>query len=208
MVRAPWCWVYLGVWASACLLAVAMVARRRREYALLDRAYGRFLLAPWRLGTFTLAAIPLALVAPYSGDPTWDWFDALFMAGLTYLTAPWAVGTLWRVMRGLQPARQAYVAACAWGFSASWSYDLYLVVRDGAYGVTWLDNLAASSVLYLFAGLLWSLEWRTGRGLHLAFQDPSWPRAGEPGAFGRVAILAVPIMIVVAVLFAIMFKLG
>jgi hypothetical protein len=61
------------------------------------------------------------------------------------------------------------VALCLWLFSASWSYDLYLLLRDGSYPVTWLANLFASSLLYLSAGLFWNLHWtaRTGGDLRV-----------------------------------------
>ena len=109
------------------------------------------------------------MIAPYTGDPTWDYFDALMMSVLTFTTAPWAVGTLYRALRRKADVAQAYVALCALLFSASWCYDIYLVFRDGIYPATWRANFAASSILYLLAGMLWSLEWRPARVSHWGY---------------------------------------
>jgi hypothetical protein len=122
-VPVPIAIAYTAAWILACAGAVALVVRAPDRFALLRRAYWRALLVPWKLATFALATSALAIAAPYTGDPTWDWVDALFMAALTYATAPWALGVLWSVARRRLARSQAYVAACAWLFTASWSYD-------------------------------------------------------------------------------------
>ena len=83
-------------------------------------------------------------------------------------------------------------------FSASWSYDGYLVLRDGTYPFTWLPNIFASSVLYLSAGLFWNLQWREGRGVHFGFTEPDWPAPLATPAFNRILWYALPFMILVA----------
>ena len=113
------------------------------------------------------------------------------MSVLTFVTAPWAVGTLYR-------RKHLYVALCAWLFSASWCYDLYLVLRDGRYPDTWLANMAASSILYLLAGLLWNFEWRAGRGVTFGFLEESWPDPAHAGNFGKIVWLALPVMALAA----------
>ncbi|MGZ5584595.1 MAG: hypothetical protein ACXWF2_15955, partial [Usitatibacter sp.] len=114
---------YLMGWVLACVAAIAIIVRRGAEFRRRYACYARFLAQPWKVVTFLVAAAGIALVAPYTGDPTWDWFDALFMSVLTFATAPWAVGVLYLAARRGVPASHAFVAACAWMFSASWSYD-------------------------------------------------------------------------------------
>lgn len=203
----PLLWGYVAAWATACVVAAILIARRPSEFAFTRRAYLGFLLVPWRITSFLVATTGLALLAPLSGDPTWDYPDAIFMAVLTYATAPWALGALYRVARRTLPAKQAFVALVLWMLSASWSYDLYILIRKHIYPPTWRDNIVASSVLYALAGLLWNLEWRQGRGVHLAFQDPDWPRVGER-SFRRVAVLALGIMVLVVALFFVMLRYG
>ncbi len=91
-------------------------------------------------------------------------------------------------------AKQAYVAACLWLFSASWCYDLYLVFRDGRYPDTWAANMAASSILYVLAGMLWSMEWRTGRGVTFGFLEADWPNPAYASGFGKLVWYALPVM--------------
>jgi hypothetical protein len=119
------------------------------------------------------------------------------MSLCTFLTAPWALGTLFRLASGKAARADGYVAAVAWLFSASWSYDLWLLLRDGRYPDSWLSNLGASSVLYVAAGLMWSLDWREGRGVNFAFRREGWPD-GNGGHFGRVAWIAAPFMVLAA----------
>jgi len=193
---------YIAAWGSACLLALFLLLVFRRTILLCNRSYWRFLVRGWRLATFLIAITVFVVLAPYTGDPTWDYVDAAFMSILTYATAPWAVGTLFLALGGRQSGPYAYIAVCAWLFSASWSYDLYLLIRDGYYPNTWFANIFASSVLYLSAGLLWNLEWLPGRGVIFGFMEPGWPRVEAEGGFSRILLYAIPFMILAAAVFA------
>ncbi len=185
-------------WSLACMAAIYLMFRHRRIIGLFQPDYWRFLFRDWKIATFLLAATGLTVIAPYTGDPTWDYIDASFMSILTYATAPWAVGCIYLALRGKVMAVQAYIAICVWMFSASWSYDLYLVVRDGYYPLTWLPNIFASSVFYISAGLLWNLEWKEGRGVIFGFMEPDWPKAASPRMFHKILWFALPFMILAA----------
>jgi hypothetical protein len=189
---------YVGIWGAACIVALAMVLADRRAYSIASPAYARFLCVPWKLVTFAIAGTGMTVVAPYTFDPTWDYYDAAFMSVLTFLTAPWCTGTLYLALRGRTGLRQAYVAACLWMFSASWSYDLYILLRDGEYPNTWLPNIPASSVLYFSAGLLWNLDWRPVRGATFSFQEEGWPGVPPAASFGRIFWVALPFMVIAA----------
>ena len=189
--------VYTACWIVACLIAVAVAVVQRRHIELLHGAYWRFLATPWRLSTFFVAALSLIVVAPHTGDPTWDYVDATFMSVLAFTTAPWVVGTLYRSQSEGSVGR-VFVALCVWLFSASWSYDLYIYVRDGNYPLTWLSNIFASSVLYVSAGLFWSLEHRPRRGATFSFMEPEWLVAADSGEFKKVFWYAMPFMAIVA----------
>jgi len=179
--------LYLAAWLAALFVGVIVAIRHRHRISLFGQDYRRFLAVRWRLVTFAIATAALVLVAPHTGDPTWDYYDAAFMSVLTFATAPWSLGALYRgLRRRSEPVAALYVAACAWMFSASWSYDLYILLRDGAYPPAWLSNLGASSILYGAAGLFWSLEWRPARGVTFSFLEPQWPTAGNGGHFGKL----------------------
>lgn len=188
---------YMTAWGLACLLAVVLMVRLRRELDLFRREYWTGLLQRWKWISFAVAAAGMVVIAPHTGDPTWDYFDAAFMSVLAYATAPWAVASIYLVVRGRRPPVHAYVAACVWMFSASWSYDLYLVLRDGAYPLTWFPNIFASSALYLCAGFMWSLEYVEGRGVIFGFMDQRWPAVPVSGNVMRMAWYVLPFMIMV-----------
>jgi len=191
-------YIYITTWALACVVALAIYLQDRRSFCFMSGEYWRFLLEPWKLVTFGIAWFGLTLIAPYTGDSTWDYVDASFMSVLTFTTAPWVIGVLYKSVRGELPLKQAYVAACAWMFSVSWSYDLYLVLRDGDYPVTWLINIPASSVLYVSAGLLWNLEWQPNRGVIFAFMREEWPTPCVHSRLGRIVWAALPFMLIAA----------
>ena len=166
--------IYAALWGAFVIGAIILLVRRRKSSALLSKEYLRFLFVPWKLATFVVAGGFFVVAAPYTGDPTWDRIDGAMMATLTFLTAPWSVGALYRVARKKLERQQAIVALAAWLFSASFCYDGYLWIRDGMYPTTWWSNLLASSVLYVCAGLFWSITHREGRGVVFAFMVDDW----------------------------------
>ena len=187
---------YIGAWSFACVVALGLFLRERASFAIGARRYWHLLGEPWKLATFVAGAALITLVAPYTGDPTWDYVDGLFMSVFCFTTAPWVVATLFFAARRQVTWSEAYVALCVWLFSASWSYDIYLVWRDGDYPSTWFANLFASSVIYLSAGLFWNLEWQRGRGVIFSFMRDGWPSRPTETAFlrllGYAVIFAVP----------------
>ncbi len=140
----------------------------------------------------------MVIVAPYTGDPTWDAFDAGFMSILTFSGAPWAIGSVYRAGAGKLPRKQIFVAFVLWMFTASWSYDLYILIRDGRYPLTWFPNIFASSFLYITAGLLWNLDWKESRGVVLSFREETWPQASQTKVFKKILWSALPLMAPVA----------
>lgn len=189
---------YIVAWVSACVIALAIFLRHRQSFALTCGDYWRFLCMPWKVITFFIAGIGMTVVAPYTGDITWDYVDASVMSILCFLTAPWAVGVLYKAARRELPLRQAYVAACIWLFTASWFYDTWLLIRDGEYPVTmWWPNLMASSGLYAMGGLFWNLHWSPQRGTIFAFMESDWPSATAEPVFRRVVWLGAVFMVVV-----------
>ncbi len=168
-------YIYVSCWAAFCLVALLVAIVRRAEIELFRSEYWRHILVPWKIGFFSVALAGIVVMAPYTGDPTWDYVDAAFMAILAYTTAPWAVGTLFRCLRRQSTAPATFVAVAVWMFSASWSYDGYLLLRDGEYPITWAYNIGASSSLYLFAGLFWSLQLNADGRPTFGFLEPEWP---------------------------------
>lgn len=198
MLLTPAFKLYLASYSLACLVAAALMIRERKSLLLLQGEYRQFLFARWKLVTFAIAAIAMTIMAPYTGDPTWDYVDAAFMSILTYLTAPWSVGTLFLALRRQAKVTHIYIAVCVWMFSASWTYDVYILLKHGYYPATWAPNIVLSSILYFAAGLMWNLQKKNGRGVIFGFMAPGWPDTKYELGFRQVMWFALPIMILVA----------
>lgn len=179
--------IYAACWAAFLVVALIVAVRSREALARSLVGYPAAVRAPWKIVTYVISAGSFVAAAPYTGDPTWDRVDAAFMSAFTILTAPWSIGTLYRALRGMLPRTLLIPAMAVWLFSASWSYDLYIWHRDGFYPSAWMWNLVESSVLYAAAGMLWSLDHRSGRGVHFAFQEATW---AKPSGGLRVAVYA------------------
>jgi len=192
----------LASYSLACAAAIFLMFRERKKLVLFQPEYRRFLRSSWKLVTFSIAALAMTIIAPYTGDPTWDYVDASFMSILTFLTAPWAVGTLFLALRRQVPATQIYIVVCVWMFSVSWAYDVYILLKLGYYPPTWLPNIVLSSILYFAAGLLWNLQRKDGHGVVFGFMEPGWPDARYELGFRRIVWFALPIMILVTMMIA------
>lgn len=166
--------VYVAGWLIGTLVAVPIVARYRTFYFAELKEYSKFLFVPWKLVTFLLSGGFFVLIAPYTPDPTWDRIDGTFMSLGAFFTAPWAVGTLYRVLRRRCRPIMAYPAIISWLWATSWSYDGYILWRDQNYPPSWWSNMIASGVLYACAGLFWSLEHRPNLGVTFTFLHEGW----------------------------------
>jgi hypothetical protein len=198
---APAFGAYLAAWTATCVLALVLAVRDRavRSDAM---PYARCLLVPWKLAVFAPAAIFVTFAGQFAHDDTWDRVTGAGMSILTYLTAPWVVGTLWLVAKGRRPRRHLAVAVPAALFSASWFYDGWLLYRDGSYPNLWFWNLVVSSYLYAAAGFLWNLEVDAAGKLRLGFTRPNWPAPPFERQFHPALLLAIlpPVALAAAIL--------
>lgn len=193
--------VYLVLASVATAVACVAALRHRAQLALFTAGYRAQLRAPARLALFAVALAAFVLLAPLTGDPTWDAIDASFMSLGCYALAPWTLGVLYRARE--RSRVELGVALVLSLFALSWSYDLYLVLRDGVFPPTSLTNLAASAILYVLGGLFFSLGHHEARGLLFVFMDPRWPAwSGDrwtARAAGRAvalaSLLAAPIVV-------------
>ncbi len=189
--------IYTAAWLVLCSLSIALCVRSPAKYVFLKKQYWVFLVKRWKVVTFVIAAALMTFLAPLSGDVTWDYYDALFMSALTYATAPWVIGIFYGLWKRKSGSSQVFVAFCVWMFSASWSYDIYIFLRDGFYPPTWWSNIGASSVLYFSAGLMWNLDWSEQRSVHFAFTEEGWPLVTKTAVFWKVFLWVLPFMLLV-----------
>ena len=63
---------YMSANTIALIAAILLMIRERKRLLPLQPEYWRYLAAPWKLATFTVTAVAMTVIAPYTGDPTWD----------------------------------------------------------------------------------------------------------------------------------------
>lgn len=191
-------WIYLAGWIAFCVAAAAIAIRTVR---IRPREAWRFLTVPWKLVVFVPAIVFVGLAGRFTDDETWDAGTGFGMSILTVATAWWSVGTAARVVRKMAPASHLLVAIAVTLFASSWSYDGYLLLRDGAYTARWQGNLMLSPTIYLCAGLVQNLEMQAGR-LGFAFTRASWPKLPSDRASSRlswaIALTAIPLVAIAA----------
>lgn len=139
----------------------------------ITKSYIKFILVPWKIAAFVAATIGLVVGSEYAGDPTWDYGISIIMATLTFLSAPWAVGTVYKFIKKEVHFRQFYIAVFVWLISVSISYDLYVRIKFGVKPESSKANLLISGVWYIAAGLFWNLCSNNNK-LDFAFRSPNW----------------------------------
>ena len=191
---------YFACWLAATLVAVSLIVRWDGAPELFMPRYWRFLAPAWKTGTFFVSVVAFCILSRYSNDPTWDMPESILLSILTFATAPWSVGVVLRHMHGYpRRYRELYVAACLCLFSSSWAYDAYVWAWLGFYPPTWLGNLMISPIIYLMAGVFWSLETRNGR-IALAFMEEEW-LPDRPYPLGKAVKFAMVFVGLMAFLF-------
>ncbi len=106
------------------------------------------LFRPWKLATLLIGILILIYGAYVEQLPDWDNGLSVYMALLTYLSAPWAV-------RAIIERRYRWwpVAAFWFWFSVDGSYMSWNgMVGHPTYR---MENLACSGILYLICGFIW-----------------------------------------------------
>lgn len=185
--------LYILSW-SLCLIVAVVLFLRKGHIRDNISDYRLFLFVPWKTATFIIAAAGITLAAPYSGDPTWDYLGSIVMSALTFLTAPWAIGAIFRSLKARARWSDIFIALCLMLFASSWFYDTYILLRDGVYPATWLLNLIISPTFYITAGLFWNLEHHPERGMIFSFQRDTWYHENSRTSFRRLIWIAIPRM--------------
>lgn len=164
---------YIILWISLSVVGVKILINSHRTPD--NKIHISFPFVWWKIFTFLVATGILSAMAPIANDPTWDIPETIMMCSLTFLTAPWTTGIIYRAIVWYERVwGEIYVAMIMLLFSASWSYDLYVWIWQWIYPVSWSWNLMISPILYLCAWAFWSLEWRDWKWVIFSFQEKRW----------------------------------
>jgi hypothetical protein len=78
---------------TSLVVSIDLMFFQPSKYEICSRAYRAFLLRPWKLLTFFAALALITVVAPYSGDPTWDYPDSLIISCLSLWGSKYSLPT-------------------------------------------------------------------------------------------------------------------
>lgn len=180
--------IYVAFWIGNVLIWLSGFARKKCGSFLLSKDYFHSLDRSWKLWTFFIALALLSYVSTLGYDPTWDVPETFVMGILTYITAPYSVGTFYRFFKGLDRNwSELYLAVVLTFFSSCWFYDAYATIfLVGEYPRMAFSNMGISPILYLLGGTLWSLEYVNQMGITLPFAHKDWKLTGyEVGEFQK-----------------------
>ena len=156
------------------MIILAIYLSIKYKISLYTKEYFKYITHKWKILLFVLATGFITILAPISNDPTWDYFDSIFMSTLTYITAPWAIGTIYKSLKEKENYVNIFVAFCFAMFSSSWSYDAWMLYVLDMYPPTWAANIPLSLNLYVIAGMVWNLSWTKNEGVIFAFRKINW----------------------------------
>ena len=186
--------LYLPIWLALITIAICICIKNKENISLFTTAYARYILVKWKLIILFVSLILINVGSWFYYDPTWDYLNGTYMTILTYLTAPWVVGTIYR-------KKHTYVGCCIALFSCSWSYDAYLLIRDGVYTDFWLINLYMSLIGYILFGLLLNMQWTKDKGMVFGFMLNNWPALEANNNIKKIVLYCMPFVIWLSFLF-------
>jgi len=199
--------IYLPFWIICLAIAVVLAILRRDEIGYFDLDYWKYIAQPWKVVMFFIAGAGVTILAPHSGDPTWDYVDSIVMSVLTYTTAPWSVGIIYRWYKKKASFTQVYVAVCIAMLSASWFYDLYMYFVLGFYPPTWWSNIPLSLGMYVLAGFMWNLIKHPKDGIEFGFSYDDWFQQSSSFKDVFVYVLLFSFLVAAELLFFIFFMM-
>lgn len=188
--------IYLTLWMSAVCFSTFIALRNRKECLIFHRSYLQFITERWKVVTFIMATSLVTLAAPYSGDVTWDVPDSLIISLVTYYFAPWSIAIIYKSLRSKRRNLRSLVEMI-YIFIPCWTYDLYILIRDGTYPPTWLHNIPITFGITVLAGLFWNLYYREDVGLTFAFKFDNWPLLAATrfrDVFWPCVLLSIPVV--------------
>ena len=153
--------LYIATYSVLILIAIVLVIKNRRSFNFLTKEYFQFIFTRPRFIIYVLGSLALILPVEQLKLHSWDYPIAVFQPILTYLTAPWAISALNKIVKGKAKISEVYVALCMMLFAGSWSVEIYLLFRDGYYMPDWLINIPIGICCYSIAGIIWNIPWET-----------------------------------------------
>lgn len=199
-----WIKIYVASWLILSLFWAALLFRERKHTVIFTKQYATFLLEKWKVATFFISVSVLCYISKLGYDPTWDIPETIVMGILTYYTAPYSVGILYRWFKWLHIGWvEPCIALILIFFCSAWLYDAYVwLFLLGEYPITAFSNLWISPFFYVFAGMMWNLIYVEDEWVSFSFTHKKWiDSAHVPSPFFKLLPHLFPIMLFMVIIF-------
>jgi len=190
--------VYIITWLILSLIWIILLIKERKNIILFRKDYVLYILKFWKLVIFLIALILLCLIANLWLDPSWDIPMTIIMSMLTYYTAPYSIWIIYRYIKFKNISfKEFYLSLILLFFSSAWIYDAYATIfLLWFYPEMAFSNLLLSPFFYIFAWMIWNLDYSKNDWLIFTYTKENWVNyKWDKKIFSKIFIFILPIII-------------
>lgn len=196
--------IYISIWSILTLIWFLLLIKNRKEIILFKRDYFSFLFKGWKIILFLVALISLSYISTLGYDPSWDIPMTIIMSFLTFYTSPFVVGTIYRYLKWINKNKiELYISFILLFFSSAWFYDMYaMIILLWYYPPMAFSNLWLSPFFYLFAWIMWNLDYNKEKWVVFSYTEKEWIYfKWDKDIFNKIFIYILPIIIFMVFIF-------
>ncbi len=168
--------LYIIFWLILTITWFILIIKERKNIILFKKDYVLFLLKKWKIVLFLIAMIGLSYISTLWFDPSWDIPETIVMSIMTFYFSPYSVWTIYRYFKWFHKSNiELYIAVILLFFISCWFYDAYSALfLLGHYPPMAFSNIWLSPFFYIFAGMLWSLDYSKDKWAIFVYTSPEW----------------------------------
>lgn len=196
--------LYITFYLILTIIWLILILKQRKQIILFKKDYLLFLIKKWKIITFLIATISLSYISTLWYDPTWDIPETIIMSLLTLYFSPYSVWVIYRYFKWINKSLiELYIWIILIFFSSCWFYDLYaMIFLLWYYPETAFVNISLSPYFYLFAWIMWSLDYSKKDWVVFTFTKSEWILyKWEKWWFFKIFLYSLPIIIFMIITF-------
>jgi hypothetical protein len=195
---------YIFFWLVSTLIWVILLIKERKNIILLKKDYVLFLFKKWKVTTFLIATISLNYISTLWYDPTWDIPETIIMSILTFYFSPYSAWIFYRYYKWINKSKiELFISIILMFFSSCWFYDVYVMIfLLWYYPETAFVNISLSPYFYIFAWIMWNLDYSKKDWVIFIFTKKEWINFKcEKWNFWKIFFYTLPFIIFMTIVF-------
>lgn len=196
--------LYILFYLILTIIWIILIKKNKQEIILFKKDYFLFLFKKWKIILFLIATIGLSYISTLWYDPSWDIQETIIMSLLTFYFSPYSVWIIYRFYKWITKSKiELYISIILMLFSACWFYDIYaMIFLLWYYPPMAFSNLFLSPFFYLFAWIMWSLDYSKKDWVIFTYTKKEWICfKWEKWNFWKVFIYILPIILFMVFIF-------